>query len=378
MPAPDQLIALAAPDVKAATRAYLQSRNAQAFQRAMERAIAKAHTAAYIRGTADRLGVSVATMKGMSRAERANVREALAGQFERLAEFMKAAPDMSDAGVANRAAMYTGSTQISYWNGWVGDQLECVPGSCEQCYGRCRCSLSREADGVHWNCVADKTSCSACKERAGSWPKGKGNANEIQRFDNAEDADAALRDEGLITQDDLTQEERTSLQWYQGNGHDRINAELRGSAPVRDEWTLDRTTTNIDSIMERSRLKHGIETYRGMLLETPEAQAEIARWQLDTIFKDKAYLSTTVSRDVAGRFGAGGDPFPGVQTVDVRIRAPAGTPGVYMPTAQPDRMVSRGANNEFELLLGRDLSYRVINRTEQGGRIVIELEIVPD
>lgn len=184
--------------------------------------------------------------------------------------------------------------------------------------------------------------------------------------------DASMRQQGLITDKQMTQDERTSLQWYNANGHDRINAELRGTAPVRDQATLDRTTRNLDSIMARSRLRTEAEVHRGTLLETPEAQQMAARWQPGATFRDNGYVSTTVSRRVAEDFGADVEPAPGVQTVAMRIRVPPGTSAIYMPTARP---LSRA--DEQELLLNRGLNYRVLSRTESGGRITLDLEVVP-
>jgi hypothetical protein len=54
MPTPDRLLELTTPAVRHAARAYLKSRDAAAFERAMQQALAKAHTAAVIRGTIDR------------------------------------------------------------------------------------------------------------------------------------------------------------------------------------------------------------------------------------------------------------------------------------------------------------------------------------
>ena len=112
MPIPDRLIDLATPSVRDATRAYLKSRNAVAFERAMQQALAKAHTAAYIRGTADRTGVMP---KGLSRAERNDVKARVKGQADYLRGFAQAAPDLSDAQIAQRSALYLGAVRATYY-----------------------------------------------------------------------------------------------------------------------------------------------------------------------------------------------------------------------------------------------------------------------
>lgn len=167
MGTPDRLIDLSTPAVRAATRAYLKSRDAAAFERAMERALAKAHATAFIRGTADRTGVMP---KGLSRAERADIKARLASELDFLKGFVRALPDLSDAEIANRAALYTGAPRATYYQAWAGnDAPDVLPGSCPQCYGRCRCSLSRESDGIHWIATNDKNTCQGCRERGESW-----------------------------------------------------------------------------------------------------------------------------------------------------------------------------------------------------------------
>lgn len=111
--------------------------------------------------------MSVSTLKGLSRAERAELRAALADQFEYLHAFVGQLGGMSEAQAAARAALYAGSPKASYWRAWAGKDLACYPGSCEQCYGRCRCALDRREDGVYWTGPGDAHSCEACRGRIG-------------------------------------------------------------------------------------------------------------------------------------------------------------------------------------------------------------------
>lgn len=171
MAAPDDLIALAAPDVKAATRAYLKSRNTDAFEKAMERALAKAHTAASIRGIADRTGVMP---KGLSKAERGDIKAKVAEQLEFLRGFMDAAPDLSDAQVSQRAALYVGGIRASYYGAFTNNALPVYPGGCPQCYGNCRCSIEQQGDGFYWNAANDKATCDGCRQRGEQWRPYKG------------------------------------------------------------------------------------------------------------------------------------------------------------------------------------------------------------
>lgn len=171
MPTPDRLLELIAPAVKDATRSYLSARNAQAFERAMQQALAKAHTAAFIRGTAERTGV---LPKGLSRAERGDIKAKLASEFEFLKGFIAKLPDMSDAQVAQRAALYAGAPRATYFQAFTGNALPVYPGSCPQCFGRCRCSIERRGDSYYWNATNDKATCKGCAQRGSAWQPYKG------------------------------------------------------------------------------------------------------------------------------------------------------------------------------------------------------------
>lgn len=166
MPTPDSLLTLIAPAVRDAARAYLTSRNAVAFERAMQQALAKAHTAAFVRGTADRTGV---LPKGLSRAERADIKAKLASEFEFLKGFMQALPDLSDAEIANRAALYAGAPRATFYQAFTGNALPVYPGNCPQCFGRCRCSIERQGDSYYWNAANDSNTCDGCRQRGADW-----------------------------------------------------------------------------------------------------------------------------------------------------------------------------------------------------------------
>jgi hypothetical protein len=386
MPQPQdipRLGALTLDAIREATDRYLEDGNAARWEKAISQIVTRGHMAGYLLGASERLGVSLdsglITARNLSRAERDDLKALISDQLDYLKRFIDIAGDLSEAQIRNRADQYALATKQSYWQGWAGDaELDCIPGSCPECYANCRCSLRHEADGIYWDCADDAHSCEACSQRGAMQPyAAHGGSNggvqieEQTAWENTDDA--TLRSAGLVTDKKLKPAQATSLQWYQGVGHDRINAELRGSERIRDQYTLDNTTRILDSIMQRSRLQQPVTVQRGMLLETSEAQAQIARWQPGTTFRDPGYVSTTVSPDVARRFGAGVTPGDdSVQTVDVRIRVPAGTPAIYMPTAQPLRAVA-----EQELLLGRNLTYRVVERTEQDGKITVVLEVVP-
>ena len=51
-----------------------------------------------------------------------------------------------------------------------------------------------------------------------------------------------------------------------------------------------------------------------------------------------------------------------------------GTKAIYMPKANPLRAVNK---QEQEVLLDRNLRYKVTKRTETNGKIILHLEVVP-
>lgn len=165
----DRLADLAAPAVRAAAKAYLTSRNAVAFERAMQRALATAHTAAYLRGTADRTGVMA---KRLSRAERDDVKARVQEQATFLRAFVQAVPGLSEAQIAQRAALYLGAVRATYY-GARFPGLSSYPGDgSTACRTNCTCHLEARDGGIWWVLGASEH-CDDCQARAAGSPYGK-------------------------------------------------------------------------------------------------------------------------------------------------------------------------------------------------------------
>lgn len=165
--APGPVLEQLAPQYADALRAYLRTGNAAAFEKAMQEVITRAHTATYLRGLAERLDVSVSTLKGLSQAERAELRAMLKQQFGYLRGFVGQLVDLSPAQVAARVALYAAAAKAAYWQAWAGSEIECLPGSCPDCYSNCRCELRREGEAIYWDGPGDAHSCAACRRRIG-------------------------------------------------------------------------------------------------------------------------------------------------------------------------------------------------------------------
>lgn len=143
------------------------------FAGAMEAAIVKGHTAAYLSAVAERAGVTVDTglFKGLSKAERAAIRAAVATQLDYLKAFVAATDDMSDAAVRARSALYAGATRGTYY-GARYPGLSQYPGDGNtRCLTNCLCSLDERDNGIYW--VLDGGEhCDDCEAMAAGSPYG--------------------------------------------------------------------------------------------------------------------------------------------------------------------------------------------------------------
>ena len=139
------------------------------FGPAMEAALIKGHTAAYLAAVAERAGVKVDSglFKGLSKAERADIKQAVAEQLQYLRGFLAAKGDMSEAQIRARAQLYAGSIKATYYQARWGDwdiPQSLLPGQ-QQCMGNCLCrisiadkgdgtgTLSRTMGGTEYHCT---------------------------------------------------------------------------------------------------------------------------------------------------------------------------------------------------------------------------------
>ena len=150
------------------------------WQRDMERVIARAHTAAWLAGTAERLGVpldsALLSEKRLSKAERAEIKGIVEKQLDYLKGFAEAREGMSDAAIAARSAMYGGAARQTFletrWGGW-DIPPELYPGA-QQCMTNCRCSAhvvdNGDGTGVWVRELGSERSCEECPPLAGEHP----------------------------------------------------------------------------------------------------------------------------------------------------------------------------------------------------------------
>jgi len=135
---------------------------------AMRRTIATAHAAATYAAIKERTGVMP---KGLSKAERGDLKAAVAAQLQYYDAFAAQAGEMSDAAIAARAGMYAGAIRGTFNNARYPG-LSQVPGDGQtQCLTNCVCSLDERDDGIHWILNAGE-SCDDCEAMAAGGPYG--------------------------------------------------------------------------------------------------------------------------------------------------------------------------------------------------------------
>ena len=141
------------------------------FGKAMEAALVKGHTAAYLAAAAERAGVKVDSglFKGLSKAERADIKAAVKEQLDYLKGFIAAKEDMSEAAIKARAAIYAGSVRATYGRSRYPGLLQYPGDGNTKCLTNCLCSLDERDDGIHW-VLAAAENCEDCQAMAAGGP----------------------------------------------------------------------------------------------------------------------------------------------------------------------------------------------------------------
>jgi len=160
-----------------AVKSYIRTRDAAAFERAMQQALARAHTAAYLRGLAERSAggkireflARFVGWRALPAALRDELRRLLAAQLAYLRGFVAALPDLSDAQVAARAGMYGGPTRTTY-SAARFPGLPFHPGEGSECKGQCKCSWADNGDGSYTWKLGAAEHCATCQTRASGSP----------------------------------------------------------------------------------------------------------------------------------------------------------------------------------------------------------------
>jgi len=154
-----------------ATQSLASGGSISAWRSAMEVAIKRSQTAAYIAATAERLHTTPALVKGLSRAERAELDTRINVQLKYLDGFVAdlKAGRLTMAQAQARANLYSGATRGAFYaTRYPG--LPAHPGDgSTPCLGNCRCSLEERDGGIWWE-LHPAEHCSGCVDMASGSP----------------------------------------------------------------------------------------------------------------------------------------------------------------------------------------------------------------
>lgn len=179
----ERLIGLSLASIQGATGKLTAGGTVKAWRAEMERTIATAYQATFITATAQRLGVPadspLISRARLSRAEREDIRRAVAGQLAYLDKFAAdvAAGKLSPAQIAARANLYGPALKSFYYaqryGEWeIPDSL--LPGN-QQCLGNCKCRISVADNGDGTGTLTrtmggTEFHCTECPALVGDYP----------------------------------------------------------------------------------------------------------------------------------------------------------------------------------------------------------------
>jgi len=153
-----------------ATQSLADGGSITAWRKAMETAIRRSQTAAYIAATAERLGVTPSAVKGLSRAERTELDARIDAQLQYLDGFVRdlRAGKLTMAQAQARAALYSGATRGAFYaTRFQG--LPFCPTEGSECMTNCKCRWEQQGDQFYWRMAAVEH-CPTCSSRAAGNP----------------------------------------------------------------------------------------------------------------------------------------------------------------------------------------------------------------
>lgn len=154
--------------IQSATQALASGGSIAAWRRAMETAIRRSQTAAYLAAVKDRTGIMP---KGLSRAERKELDARITAQLKYLDGFANdlKAGKLTMPQAEARANLYAGPTRATFYaTRYPGLPFYPADGG-TPCKSNCRCSWDQHGNQFYWTLHADEH-CTGCISRAGGSP----------------------------------------------------------------------------------------------------------------------------------------------------------------------------------------------------------------
>jgi len=175
---------------------------------------------------------------------------------------------------------------------------------------------------------------------------------------------------------------RQQVAKHPGHGDQKVHG--GGRAPALEGYVRDSVKTNsalrrgeetpasrdMDGLMKESVLEERLQVYR--VVEFPPGDktgAQLRGLKKGDTFTDKAFLSTSEDIDTAQDFA----PMGYKNKVTMTIRANPGTHAVKVPVDVAEKV---GMGDQFEVILDRGATLRVVRRTEmEDGSLALEMEL---
>lgn len=138
----------------------------------------------------------------------------------------------------------------------------------------------------------------------------------------------------------ISPDEEEMVRDYKGNAYSDINDALRLGG-----YSYDEREALLEQVVARTQLDESITVYRGASFEVFEDYDDLT----GAIIDDQAYVSTSLSRDIASGFG---------EDLILEIRLPKGSHALFM-----DPWGSGYTERELELLLQKGARFKVLQDT---------------
>lgn len=167
------------------------------------------------------------------------------------------------------------------------------------------------------------------------------NEDEIEKFQKSSDE----------CYNKLTSDEREAMYDYSMGGYQDVNDYLNNKFEGYEN--TKEIIEKIDCSMNKYKLEEDVVTYRGTNAN------HYSNYKEGDTFSEKMYYSTSLNKNIASTFADDKN-----NSIIAEVRVPKGTKCIY---------VGDNTNYEFEaeLLLSRDLSYRVVEKSDSN--IVLEV-----
>jgi hypothetical protein len=198
----------------------------------------------------------------------------------------------------------------------------------------------------------------------GRWASGGAATQQRIRTCEEEDCTGAWgRDEFEAWDDQLTADERESVNHYTAHFYNDVNRHLRGHEVRRlTQEMISRTVKNVDSALAKSKTTMPAVSYRGVNCLSERCWDFFSGLEVGTTFQDDGYVSTTMNPN----------RFRGAR-VHMRIMIPEGVNAAYLDgLSQYER--------EAEVLLARGAKFKILNKRVLGDAhksVEFEVMVVP-